>query len=165
LDQARVVRGADDGLALSRRAAEQFGHSRGRLGIKPRGRFVDHEHALGTGEGTSQGQALSLAGRQPGDSLAPAVGQANTSQDRLGLPRGGLTADAADLQSQDDVLGGAEEANRRWFLGQVADQPATDLRQALPAGRGQGLIVDPHLTGGRPLQAGQELKQRGLARA
>ena len=72
---------------------------------------------------------------------------------------------AGQLEREEDVLLGGQHRQQVEELKDEADVLAAQLGELAVAERGDRGPVDPHLARGRPVQPGQEMHERRLARA
>ena len=123
-------------------------------------RIVQQQHVGLVHQRAGQRQAPPLARRKRADVAPAALLEADHLQQRVDRHLADLLAEPARAADELQVLLGAQPVVQHRLFGHVADAVAHGARAA------HGVVaVDGDSAGGRPVQAGDQAQQDGLARA
>jgi hypothetical protein len=165
-DVAQVVADEDDGGPVCLQVAHELHHLLGLGDTERRGRLV-HDHELGAvNERPRDRHRLPLtAGEQrDGDANGGKV-DADALEQLLGLGAATFLVDegaSRELRAEEKVGGDVAGVDQRQIL---VDRRDAGFHRVLGAGQGQGLTVEQQLALVRRVETGDDLDQRGLARA
>src|SRR5215211_3947253 len=141
LDHDGVVRGADDrGAALASKRREQRREAECIRLVEAGGGLVDKQHGWPDRERAGDRDTHLLAGREPRDALAGALGETHCGK-RLAR----IGNEAADLEPELDVLSRAQERDEPALLRDERDLPPSQLGTAGTVERLHLGARDPHL--------------------
>src|SRR3954471_13232293 len=161
LDHDRVVRRADDrGAGLARERGQQGREPQRVRLVEPRGGLVDEQQRRPRRQRARRGTAALVAGREPRDALAGALGEPDRGERLVRV-----AVEAADLLAELDVLARAQERDEPALLRHERDLAAAQLGASGAVERVHGRVADEHLARIRQVEPGEQVQQRRLAGA
>src|SRR3990172_620654 len=161
-----VVRDHQDRLALGDQIVEERENRLGRLGIQIAGRFVGQNDRRVVGQRAGDGNALLLTAGNRRRQLVGVLGQLNYLEQahRALLPVAGRVH-ISEVHRQHHVLDERQGGQELEKLEDDAQLEAAPLRHLVLAQAMHGGVADPHLARSRSIDAGDHVKQGGLAAA
>jgi hypothetical protein len=160
-----VMRNENHRMAGPRQLFEQ-GHDLGAaLAVQRPGRFVGQNNVPAIHERAGNGHALLLPTRKLVGMVGQAVGQAQTGKQRFGPYLARLRGLAGIHGGDFDVAQGIQRADQVIALKHEPERLTAQPSQFVGREHGDVLAGEPILPGCGPIQAAQDVHERGLARA
>ena len=128
--------------------------------VEPRGRLVDEQQRRPRRQRPRDRDANLLAGREPRDPLAGALGEPDRGEHLVRV-----ALEPADLLAELDVLARAQERDEAALLRHERDLAAAQLGASAAVERVHGRVADEHLARIGQVEPGEQVEQRRLPRA